>query len=50
LKWFFLVVALGLATSTSLGLWMGLTHVRHKRTGWVLLAAGVIVPVALVII
>lgn len=47
LKWFFLVVALGLATSTSLGLWMGLTHIRHKRIGWWLLAIGVILPLGL---
>jgi uncharacterized iron-regulated membrane protein len=47
LKWFFLVVALGLATSTVLGLWMGLTHIRHKRTGWWLLAIGVVVPLVL---
>jgi hypothetical protein len=44
LKWFFLVVALGLATSTLLGLWMGLTHIRHKRIGWWLLAIGIILP------
>ena len=33
--------------STLLGLWMGLTHIRHKRTGWWLLAVGVILPVVL---
>ncbi len=47
LKWFFLVVALGLATSTVLGLYMGLTHIRHKRAGWWLLAIGVVVPLVL---
>ena len=47
LKWFFLVVALGLATSTVLGLYMGLTHIRHKRTGWWLLAVGVMLPMVL---
>lgn len=50
LKWFFLLVALGLATSTSLGLWMGLTHVQRKRTGWWLLAAGIVVPVLLAVL
>jgi hypothetical protein len=50
LKCFFLLVALGLATSTILGLWMGLTHIRHKRTGGILLVLGVIVPVALVLV
>ena len=49
LKWFFLLVALGLMTSTLLGLWMGLTHVRHQRTGWWLLAVGIVVPVGLVV-
>jgi hypothetical protein len=47
LKWFFLVVALGLTTSTLLGLWMGLTHLRHRRIGWWLLAFGVAVPLVL---
>jgi hypothetical protein len=47
LKWLFLVVALGLTTSTLLGLWMGLTHIRHKRAGWWLLAIGVVLPVAM---
>jgi hypothetical protein len=47
LKWFFLVVAVGLIASTSLGLWMGLTHLRHKRVGWWLLLAGAVIPVAL---
>jgi hypothetical protein len=47
LKWFFLVVALGLAVSTALGLWMALTQVRRKRTVWLLLAAGVVIPVVL---
>lgn len=50
LKWFFLVVALSLCTSTLLGLWMGLTHIRHKRAGWWLLGIGIIVPAVLVII
>jgi hypothetical protein len=49
LKWFFLFVALGLATSTCLGLWIGLTHVLRKRTGWFLLAIGIILPVGLVV-
>jgi hypothetical protein len=47
LKWFFLVVAVGLIASTSLGLWMGLTHLRHKRVGWWLLLTGSVIPVAL---
>ena len=47
LKCFFLLVAIGLSTSTSVGIWMGLTHVRHKRIGRILLASGVLLPVAL---
>jgi uncharacterized iron-regulated membrane protein len=47
LKWFFLFVALALTVSTALGLWIGLTHIRRKRTGWWLLVAGVILPIAL---
>jgi hypothetical protein len=47
LKWFFLLVALGLATSTLLGLWIGLTHIQRRRTGWWLLAIGIAVPTAL---
>jgi hypothetical protein len=47
LKWFCLLVALGLSISTLLGLWMGLTQLRRRRTGWWLLAVGIIVPAAL---
>jgi hypothetical protein len=50
LKWFFLFVALALATSTALGLWMGLTHIQRKRTGWWLLLAGIVLPIALFIV
>lgn len=48
LKWYFLLVAVALTTSTLLGLWMGLTHIKHKRTGWWLLGVGVIFPAALI--
>jgi hypothetical protein len=48
LKCFFLLVALGLATSTILGLWMGLTQIRRKNTGRILLAVGVVLPIILV--
>ena len=50
LKWFFLIVALGLVVSTSLGLWLGLTHVRRKRVGWILLIAGAVIPIVLLVI
>jgi hypothetical protein len=47
LKLFFLVVALCLAVSTALGLWMGLNQMRRKRVGWLLLAAGTLIPIGL---
>ena len=50
LKWFFLFVALALASSTVLGLWIGLTHMRRKRTGAWLLLAGAVLPIALFVI
>ena len=46
LKWYFLLVALALTTSTLFGLWMGLTHVKHKRTCRWLLGVGLVIPVA----
>jgi hypothetical protein len=49
LKCYFLVVALGLVSSTILGLWMGLTHIRHKRVGRLLLAVGALAPLALIL-
>jgi hypothetical protein len=47
LKGFFLLVALCLTLSTSLGLWMGLTQTRRKRTAWLLVIAGGLIPLAL---
>jgi hypothetical protein len=49
LKSFFLLVALCLVVSTALGIWMGLTQTRRKRVGWVLLAAGALIPVGLLL-
>jgi hypothetical protein len=50
LKYFFLFVSLSLVVSTFMGLWIGLTHLRRKRLGWMLLAAGVLLPLILVAI
>jgi hypothetical protein len=50
LKWCFALVAVGLITSTLLGLWMGLTHLRHKRIGWWLLLLGCALPLGLIIL
>jgi uncharacterized iron-regulated membrane protein len=50
LKWFFLFVAVGLATSTVLGIWMGLKPVLHRRTHVLLLLAGAVVPLGLILL
>jgi hypothetical protein len=50
LKWFCLLVALGLSISTLLGLWMGLTQLRRRRTGWWLLAVGIVLPAVLIFV
>jgi hypothetical protein len=50
LKWSFLCVALALTTSTMLGLWIGLTHMQRRRTGWWLLCAGIVLPIAFFVI
>jgi hypothetical protein len=49
LKGFFLLVALCLAVSTVLGLWMGLTQTRQKRIAWLLAIAGALIPVGLLV-
>jgi hypothetical protein len=50
LKWFFLIVSIGLTLSTAIGIWMGITQIRKKALALTLLAAGVLVPVALLAI
>jgi hypothetical protein len=50
LKGFFLLVALCLTVSTAFGLWMGLTQTRRKRTAWLLVAAGTLIPVVLLLL
>lgn len=47
LKALFLLVAVSLAASTILGVWMALAYGRDKRVGWVLLAAGAVLPILL---
>jgi hypothetical protein len=49
LKTFFLVVALGLALSAALGLWIGLTQTRSKQTAWLLVTAGTLIPLGLLL-
>jgi hypothetical protein len=50
LKSFLLFVSLGLAASTGMGLWIGLSHHRRKRVAWGLLAAGVAIPALLLLL
>jgi hypothetical protein len=49
LKWYFLLVAVALTTSTSFGIWMGLTQLRRGPIAWTLLIVGTIAPVALLL-
>ncbi len=50
LKWYFLAVALALALTTGFGVWIGLTHVRHRRVGWILVIAGAVLPIVLLLV
>lgn len=47
---YFIVVSVGLVLSTVLGVWMGLMYNRQKRLVLAVLAAGVVIPVLLVLI
>jgi hypothetical protein len=49
LKWFFLVVALGLTVSTLIGVWVAITQTHKTRLVWTLLIAGTLVPVGLLL-
>jgi hypothetical protein len=50
LKWYFLAVSLGLACSTLIGIWMGMTQIRRKELVWTLLSLGTLVPIGLLVI
>ncbi|GAC1499786.1 MAG: hypothetical protein NVS1B6_05870 [Steroidobacteraceae bacterium] len=50
LKVFFAAVALGLTSSASLGLWIGLTQTRRKKTAWFLVIGGMLIPVGLLLL
>lgn len=50
LKWLFLLVSAGLVTSTVLGLWMALISTRRRGLIRGLLAAGLVIPVLLVVL
>jgi len=47
LKWWFLAVAIGLAGSTLLGLWMALRYNAQRRLMWILLLIGAAIPTVL---
>ncbi len=50
LKWFFTFVALSLTITAGLGLYIGLSNARRKKTGWALVAIGTIIPILLILI
>lgn len=50
LKIFFLAVGLGITASAVLGMWIGLTQTRNRRTAWLLVAGGALLPVFLLVI
>jgi hypothetical protein len=50
LKWFFLAVALGLATSATIGALIALTRPRGRTTTTLLLIAGAAIPLVLLIL
>lgn len=45
MKWFFAAVSVGVALTTTFGLWMALAYSRRKLIVWLLLIAGVLTPV-----
>lgn len=44
LKWFFATVSVGIAATTSLGLWMALAYGRDRGLLWAILVAGAAAP------
>ena len=50
LKWFFLVVALELVLSTAIGIWIGLSRARGRKTTVALMVAGCVVPLAVLLV
>jgi hypothetical protein len=50
LKGLFVFEALMLVATTLLGVWIGATHPKRARTFWIILALGVLVPVALIVL
>lgn len=50
LQWFFTLVSVGLFVSTLFGIWMGVAVSRWKLSARWLLAAGVVVPIVLILL
>ena len=50
LKLFFAIIALGLAASTLIGIWMGTTQTRRRGLAWTLLILGALGPIGLLVI
>jgi hypothetical protein len=48
LKWFFLATSLGLTFTTVLGIYMAFKYNRSRAVVWSLLAAGTVIPAALI--
>jgi hypothetical protein len=46
-KWFFAIVSVAIAITTTFGIWMALAHHKRKAVMWVLLLAGAAAPVIL---
>ncbi len=47
LKWFVVLMSLGLIVTTALGIWMAFKYSKNKSVVWGLLAAGILLPIAL---
>lgn len=50
LKWFTVLMSVGLIVTTALGIWMAFKYSKNKKVVWALLAAGVLLPVALLFV
>ena len=49
LKWFFLAMAVGLISSTLLGIYMAFKFNRNRTLVWGMLIAGTVIPLALIV-
>lgn len=49
-KWFSVLMSVGLIVTTGLGIWMAFKYSRDKRVVWALLAAGIILPILMLLL